>query len=188
MNPLLLKLSPITSLFNRSCPSDVTRFVISVVVYAVDGMSGRRWISDALVKGLKVFAPFFTNAYASASIIFVLLASWMVATQPHRLPSFINFRVGHSMSDHLFSHAKSQFMISITESRTANFLDETTAGTAVALPKGRSANPLFISTFASAQPVTDAVFLIWPIFSSRFEPVTNRQFAENHSRHVVHGV
>jgi hypothetical protein len=139
MNPLL-RTPRVVHLFRLGRPSDVSRFVVAIVVYAINGMSGRRRISDVLVKGRKVFAPFFANAYASASIMPVLCVPWIVATSQHISPRSEDFRLGHSVSD--------SWLI-----LTEKIYFPTSAGTRKSTVKRLTHHPSRLAALTNAEPI-----------------------------------
>jgi hypothetical protein len=140
MNPLL-RTPRVVHLFRLRCPSDVARFVVAVVVrVAINGMSGRRRISDVLVKGRKVFAPFFANTDASAAIMPILRAPWIVATSPHTSPRSEDFRLGHSVSGPWFILLEKIYF-------------PTSAGTRTSVVKRLTHHPSRLAALTNAKPI-----------------------------------
>ena len=86
----------VISLLKGACPTAVVRFVISVVVFSIQTLSGRRFSHV----GVKVFEgqPSFTHNDSSTSVIFRLPNVRIMASSHHRFPQIVNPCFRHTVT------------------------------------------------------------------------------------------
>jgi len=171
MSLLLLKSPSILHLFGPGCPTDIPRFVISVIINSVYGMSERRRISDVLVKGRKIFAPFFANGNASAAIGCVMGRVWIITSPLHSRPSSIDLRICRVLSMNIMSFSSSRDCL-FKPALASNICVETSARFRVPPPQIFSNNPAIVPALTGAKPVTNYLSGLFP---SRLELVGDGQ-------------
>jgi hypothetical protein len=173
---MLRKPSPlIVSLFKTSCPSDVARFVVSVIINAINGMPGRRRISDLLIKSCKVFAPFFTDGNASTSVVCIIGSVWIIASVLHSGPSSINFGICRGLSMNIMSFSSSRHRL-FKPALSSNICVETSARSRVPTLQISSSNPAIAPALTGAKPITNCFSGLFP---SRLELVGRSQPAKS---------
>jgi len=82
----------ISSLLNTSCPSAIARFVVAIIVDAIERIFGTRMVAHILNKISNRQSPAFTNRNAATSVIFPAFIIRIIAAAFHVLPSTINAR------------------------------------------------------------------------------------------------
>lgn len=103
VNSNAMVVSAVIVLGRPVCPANIARFVIAVVIYAVNAMVWGRLISNIAIKRLKRIYPFFADLYATTSVVFKAFIGWAITSVFHVLPCFVFRRFGHAMSSHSFN-------------------------------------------------------------------------------------
>jgi hypothetical protein len=88
---------PVMDLFRRSSPADIARFVVSIVVDAIDRVVGSWGITHVNVESAKVIYPRLEDRDASASVTAPTLIIWAEAAIFHGPPSVVNLRANHAV-------------------------------------------------------------------------------------------
>ena len=85
--------APVSGLLNVSCPPNIARFVVAVLVWvAIQGVTVAWGTANVRQESLKGFAPFITDDDSSIPMIFCRPASGVIAAVDHRCPCFIFMR------------------------------------------------------------------------------------------------
>lgn len=94
----VLGLSAVGGLFNRGCPTTVLRFVIAVIVDAVNRMPRGGPLPHIGKECLKRFAPTHAHCNSATSPKMKFALSWVMASFFDASPYFIFTGMGHPMS------------------------------------------------------------------------------------------
>ena len=87
-------LAAIQSLFSRSCPSNVTGFIVSVAVRPSIDRMVRRWSwTNVREEVLKAFTPAITNCHAAPAVTLKRLLAWKAAAIQHAAPDNVLSRL-----------------------------------------------------------------------------------------------
>jgi len=135
-------LAPIARLLLWRRPATIARFIVAIIVDAVNRVLRSRRKSHVSKKCFKGLSPTTTDANTSAPIIRVRRSRLGMATAFHRTPYVVNRRVRHTVRGHPFSCYLSSDTVSVA------------AATFVSPPLERiGANCFYVSTITAALPV-----------------------------------
>jgi hypothetical protein len=88
--------SGVGSLFGACCPATISRLVVAVIVYTVNGMTRRRSAPHVGQEGFVRMRPAFTHGDASRSIVFISNMTRVAASGFHAPPNLIFWRAASS--------------------------------------------------------------------------------------------
>ena len=154
MNLILRPL--VTSLYTSSRPTDVSWFVVAVVIHSINRMMRRGRISDVVVKCRKIVFPFITDLYPPAAVETVIMSFRIITARFHTCPCPINlglvFRLTMSKASFLARFLKCTW-IRTTFSR--KFGGKTSARFRMSSTKIACHYPTALSTSAYTEPTTN---------------------------------
>lgn len=90
-------ISFISGLFRWRCPAAISRFVIAIIVNAIDGMLRRRPRSHVGVEVFKTFEPSLADVDAASPVYRKFLVLWIVAFIMQSRPSRVLGRFAHAV-------------------------------------------------------------------------------------------
>lgn len=125
-------------------PSNIPRLVISVVVYAVKGVSVTRTLTNVFMKSLKAFNPLFAHINAASAIQRVFGVLRVRASLNHAGPRHVLRTSTQSMG---FETCRRDIVI------------KASTGARLALPESPGIRDCFVAAVAQAMPARVAVFV-----------------------------
>lgn len=141
-NPVLVAFIAVLLTFCR--PSNIPRFVVSVVVYAIKGMSITRALTNVFMKRLKAFNPLFAHLNAASTIQRVFGVFWVRASLNHACPRHVLRASAQSMR---------------FETRRCDIVVKASTRSRLSLPESPSVRNGDVSAVALAMPARVTVFV-----------------------------
>lgn len=151
VNCYFINTSPIYRLFFWCSPTNISRFIIAVIVNTVNRIYWRWSTSNIIKKCHKIIFPFIAYCYSTATVIFKCKFIRIKATCKYSPPCYIFRSFAHSMSGCSFLE---------------KFLGQATAAFSVARPKFRAINCRYFTTSTLADPISSAPFVIFGSFKN----------------------
>ena len=150
-------------------PSNIVRFIIAIIIYAINRMFRGRPFANMVIKCHEIIFPFIANSYASTTIIFKGFIVRIVTTLKNIAPYAIFRSMRHAMS------------VSILFKR---FFGKATATFCMTIANICTVNRRYFTASASANPTSFALF---GIFSSFNNSKTSKSFSGkiNKFRHDI---
>jgi hypothetical protein len=95
-------MTPIVNLLFLRSPTNISWFVMSVIIDSVNRMTRRGRVANIGVKCLKAFSPFFTHFYSSAHVVSGFVEIRVLDAANDFTPCIVDFSFAHSVASEVF--------------------------------------------------------------------------------------
>jgi hypothetical protein len=139
-------------------PSNVSRFVMAIIIDSVNRVMLARWLTHVVTKCSIVFSPFITKGYTPPSVERVSRAIRVKAPLLNRCPDIVKLRLVVSV---------------LISEGIQHFLRMTSTARRLSIPKRLAMRQCLIAAITNAMPTSDT-FTVREVWSSREDSKTTK--------------